>query len=202
MPVGGRVPDFAIEPVKDAVNVEMAVPQELVQAAAAFVGHDLAGIGRADGADHGRVIDAARHEVHLAEALLGQAVRHQAEVIEDLPGGGPLVAQVVDGVDGRQAGVAGIGLAGGGQPGDGRRRVPVVGVDHVGPPAEGGDHQVEGRPAEEGEAVGIVAVAVEKRPIAEAVPLGDEVDRHVAAGQRGFQHAGRHGAGRQSALAA
>ena len=46
--------------------------------------------------------------------------------------------------------------AGGGQPGDGRGRVPVVGVDHVGTPAQGGDGQVERRPAEEGKAIGVI----------------------------------------------
>jgi hypothetical protein len=99
----------------------------------------------------------------------------------------------VDREDGRQAGVAGVGLARRGQPRDGRRGVPVVGVDNVGPPAEGRHREVERRTAEKGEAVRVVGVAVEEGPVAEQAALGEEIDGDRAAGQRRLQHARRDG---------
>ena len=44
-------------------------------------------------------MDAARHEVDFAVAFFGQAVRQQAEIIEDVPGGLALMHQVVNGKD-------------------------------------------------------------------------------------------------------
>ena len=39
---------------------------------------------------------------------------------------------------------------------------------------------------------GIIRIAVEERPIAEPVPLGNEIDRYVAAGQGCFQNSRRN----------
>ena len=85
--IAGGVPNLIVKPVEDAVHVKVAVAQELVQAAAPFVGHDLPGIGRTDRADLGGVVDAPGHEVHFAELLLGQTVREQTEVLKHIPGG-------------------------------------------------------------------------------------------------------------------
>ncbi len=168
----------------------MAITQQGVQAVTALLGHDLPGVGRADRVDHRGVVEAASHEVHLARPFLDQLGRTHAQEVEHAQVPAALVHQVVDGVDRRHAGIAAVHLAGGGQPGDGQGRVPVVAVNHVGTPTHRRNGQVQRCPAKEGETQRIVGVAVNLGLVAKAVLLGDEPDRHRAGTQARSASAG------------
>ena len=114
--VGGGVPFVVVDAVEDAVNVEGAMMEEAVEVGAAVGGHDFAGVGGADGVDHGGVVDAAGHEVDLAVVLFGEGVGLEAEIVEDFPGGEALMGEVVDGEDGGHGPEVGVIVSGGCEP--------------------------------------------------------------------------------------
>lgn len=68
--------------------------------------------------------------------------------------------------------------------------MPVVGVDNVGPPTEGGDDAIERRPAKERKAIGVVPEAIKIGSAAELTPFRDEVDRHIRTGKFRLEHTG------------
>ena len=151
--IGRGIPRVVIEAVQDAVDVEVTVLQQAVEPLAIFGRQDLARVGGADGVDHGRVVDPARHEVHLVGPFLDQPARVDAEICEHAARAASLVHQVVNREHRRQVPIAFISLPRRRQPGNRGRGMPVVRLDDVGPPAPCANHQIERRAAEEREAV-------------------------------------------------
>ena len=168
--------------------VVMAMAEQTRNAPAARGSHNFVGIGGADGVDFGGVVNAPRHEVNRPKWLLVQGVGEDAHVLENFPIGLPLVGQIVDGEEGGDAPEAWIGRAGRGQPCDGGGGVPIVGVEHIRPPTLHHHGKLQGGTAEKSEAVGIVFVAVDRRPTKQ-IALGDKVDGDFGVGQFALKRA-------------
>ena len=188
--VGRGRPDRAVDAVEDAAHVGAAAADHAVQAGAELGGRDLARVRGAHGGDAVGELQTGLHARHLAVELqpAGRHVaRRQAEEREVAVREHALVGQVVHG-EHRGGGIRRrVGM----HVGAGRRRVPVVGVQHVGLPSrvERAAAELRGRPAQQREAlqvvgpveavavlVGAAAAPVEQRRV-------DHVGRHAAAGQ-------------------
>ena len=136
-----------------------------------------------------------RHEIDFSRGLIPECCGADPDVARDARRRAPLVLQVVDGEDRRNAAVAVIKRSCGPQPPDGGRAMPVVRMHDVRAPPERSHRQVERRAAEEREPVRVVVVAVDRVACKQGA-FRDEVDRHARAGELGLQDArGKHPTG-------
>lgn len=186
--IGGGIPEVVVEAIEDTMDIKVAMAEEFFEVGPPFTGHDFTGVAGANGIDHGGVVDTAGHEVNLAVRFFAEGVGLHAHIVKDIPRAVALVGEVMDGEDGGEGAVPIGVLAGGGEPHDGGGGVPVMGVEDIGFPLEG-DGEVEGGAAEEGEAIGVVTVAIDVITV-EEVAFGDEVDGDIGIGDSAFEDAG------------
>ena len=170
-----------VDAVEDAAQLALMQFQHMVQAAGEFGREDFARIGGADGGDRVRADDGAFHQVDAARIVehaalpLGQ-LEHVAEDVEAVHA---LIGDVMDGKNGLDFRIAGRQSVFVFQIHDRQRALPVVRVQDVGHKADDGQ-QFQRRLAEEGVALAVVILAVERSAF-EIIFVIDKVIGHAVA---------------------
>ena len=188
--VSGRIPDLRVNAIQDAADMVAATAHHAVEAAAEFMGGDLARVALADGGDLVGVLQARLHEAELAvefQPRSRQQFRRQAQHRPVAHRKEALEGEVVYCEDRARPRWRVVGHVGASQ-----RGMPVVRMHDVGRPGGVGvvGGQVRRDPAEQGKTLQVVgplfALVVLIRAAVAPVEIRRVDDVH---GQMGLRHA-------------
>ena len=195
-----RIPRGGVDAVEDADEVGGAEAKHFVEAETAGGSLDLLGVGWADGGELRGVVEPGLHHVDSADAFEAVGTElggRQMGEVDDASVGVALVLEIVDrkyGGGSPERGVAQRGVEQHGQEAGG----PVVGVHHVGNPAEL-EAEIQRAAAEEGEAQIVVRKVAPRAGVnlwaREELLVFKGVNRDLGAREDGFPSAGPTGFG-------